>query len=102
MNKNIHPTQFLKDKIKTIILNEWDPIGIQDLPEAQDEYGSYIPDIYRLIQLKKTENEIFDYLWGIETGHMGLSGDKGHTQAIAHKLFKLSTPEKSTDFEPVG
>lgn len=26
---------FLWKKFKKIILNEWDPIGIQDIPEAQ-------------------------------------------------------------------
>ncbi|MGB7979057.1 MAG: hypothetical protein WCF19_07880 [Chlamydiales bacterium] len=73
-------------------MKEWDPIGIQNIPEAQDEYDSYVSDIYELIQSKSTESEVFDYLWGIETEHMGLSGDQKHTQTIAHKLSKLSVP----------
>lgn len=92
MSKNVRAKQFLMQEIQKILLNEWDPIGIQDIPEAQDEYDSYVSDIYKLIQSKRTESEVFDYLWGIETEHMGLSGDKKHTQTIAHKLFKLSAP----------
>lgn len=92
MSKNIRAKQFLMEEIQKIFLKEWDPIGIQDIPEAQDEYDSYVSDIYKLIQSKRTESEVFDYLWGIETGHMGLSGDKKHTQTIAHRLFKLSAP----------
>lgn len=92
MSKNVRAKQFLMEEIQKILLKEWDPIGIQDIPEAQDEYGSYVSDIYKLIQSKRTESEVFDYLWGIETEHMGLSGDKKHTQTIAHKLFKLSAP----------
>ncbi|MEI8329518.1 MAG: hypothetical protein WCG14_05940 [Chlamydiia bacterium] len=92
MSKNVRAKQFLMEEIQKILLKEWDPIGIQDIPEAQDEYDSYVSDIYKLIQSKRTESEVFDYLWGIETEHMGLSGDKKHTQTIAHKLFKLSAP----------
>lgn len=90
MSKNVRAKQFLIEEIQKILLKEWDPIGIQDIPEAQDEYDSYVPDVCKLIQSKKTASEIFDYLWGIETEHMGLSGDKKHTQTIAHKLSKLS------------
>lgn len=90
MSKNVRAKQFLMEEIQKILLKEWDPIGIQDIPEAQDEYDSYVSDIYKLIQSKRTESEVFDYLWEIETEHMGLSGDKKHTQIIAHKLFKLS------------
>jgi hypothetical protein len=92
MSKNVRAKQLLMETIQKILLKEWDPIGIQDIPEAQDEYDSYISDICELIQSKKTESEVFDYLWRIETEHMGLSGDKKHTQTIAHKLFKLSVP----------
>lgn len=92
MSKNVRANQFLMEEIQKILLREWDPIGIQDIPEAQDEYDSYVSDIYKLIQSKRTESEVFDYLWGIETEHMGLSGDKKQTQTIAHKLFKLSAP----------
>jgi hypothetical protein len=92
MSKNVRAKQFLMEEIQKILLNEWDPIGIQGIPEAQDEYDSYVSDVYKLIQSKRTESEVFDYLWGVETEHMGLSGDKKHTQTIAHKLFKLSAP----------
>ncbi|NGX48142.1 MAG: hypothetical protein K1000chlam3_01532 [Chlamydiae bacterium] len=92
MSKNTHVKQFLMTEIQKILLKDWDPIGIQDIPEAQDEYDSYISSVYKLIQSKKSENELFDYLWWIETEHMGLSGNKKHTKSIARKLFKLSHP----------
>ena len=90
MNDN----KFIMNEIKTILLKEWDLIGIQDIPEAQDEYDSYILSIYQLIQLKKSEEEVFNYLWRIETEHMGLSGNKQHTKTIAHKLIQLSNLQK--------
>ena len=99
MSKNICAKQFLTEEIQKIILKNWDPIGIQNIPEAQDEYDSYVSDVYKLIQSKITENEVFDYLWGIETEHMGLSGDKKHTQTIACKLFKLSASLQKRTYE---
>lgn len=92
MTKNINNKQYLLVEIQKILLKEWDPIGIQDIPEAQDEYDSYISSIYKLIKSSKTESELFEYLWWIETEHMGLSGNKTHTKAIAQKLFMLSGP----------
>ena len=46
MRKITKNKKFLLDEIQKILLREWDPIGIQDIPEAQDEYDSYIPFIY--------------------------------------------------------
>ena len=89
MNKDVGSKQFIMNKIQKILLKEWDPIGIPDIPEAQDEYDSYIPAIYKIIQSKKPESELFDYLWWVETEHMGLSGNRKHTQAISHKLLEL-------------
>lgn len=81
--------KFIMHDIYQILLNDWDPIGVRDIPEAQDEYFAYIPSIYQLLQSKKSESELFEYLWQIETEHMGLSGNRQHTQAVAHKLLML-------------
>ena len=75
--------------IKTTLLNEWDPIGISDVPEAQDEYDSYVPGIHKMLISRSTEQEVFEYLWAIETQHMGLLGNRGHTEAVAGKLVQL-------------
>lgn len=75
--------------IKSILLHEWDPIGVADVPEARDEYDSYVPGIYKMLISRRDEKDIFDYLWEIETEHMGLFGNRGHTEAISKKLARL-------------
>jgi len=30
----------IQNKIRRVLMNEWDPISINDLPEAADEYDS--------------------------------------------------------------
>ncbi|MBW1860545.1 MAG: hypothetical protein JRI70_10905 [Deltaproteobacteria bacterium] len=76
-------------KTTLTLLNEWDPIGISDVPEAQDEYDSYVPGIHKMLVSRSTEKEVFEYLWDVETQHMGLLGNRGHTEAVAGKLVQL-------------
>jgi hypothetical protein len=48
--------------IKTILLKEWDPIDLSDVPEARDEYDSYVPGIHKMLIFRSTEQEVFEYL----------------------------------------
>lgn len=75
--------------IKKTLLSEWDPIGISDVPEAQDEYDSYVSGIHKMLVSRSTEQEVFEYLWEIETQHMGLLGNRRHTEQVAGKLVQL-------------
>jgi hypothetical protein len=75
--------------VKRILLEEWDPIGVADVPEAQDEYDAYVPGVHRLLIHRASARDVFDYLWQIETEHMGLCGNRLHTQNIARSLVDL-------------
>jgi hypothetical protein len=77
-------------EIKRVLLQEWDPIGVGDVPEAQDEYDGYVPDVHRLLMRRASLLEVFDYLWQLETEHMGLRGNRAHTQEIADVLVALA------------
>ncbi len=77
------------DAIKQILLQEWDPIGVKDIPEAQDEYDSYIGGVYSRLIRQVSERELFDYLWEVETVTMGLPGNPSHAEAIVEKLMAL-------------
>lgn len=35
--------------IQKILLNEWDPIGVSDIPEAQDEYDAYADTVFGML-----------------------------------------------------
>jgi hypothetical protein len=47
--------------IKAALLKEWDPIGVKDVPEAQDEYDAYAPHIYTLLTTGRPQHELHDY-----------------------------------------
>jgi hypothetical protein len=74
--------------IRTILLAEWDPIGVSHIAEAQDEYDSYVGGVYKLLITHANRHELFFHLQ-IETEHMGLSGDPQQTQAVVDRLLKL-------------
>jgi hypothetical protein len=76
--------------IKNILLKQWDPIGISGIPEASDEYDSYISEIYKMLINRSPKQDIFDYLWMLETEHMGLYGNINHTEKITCSLMNIN------------
>lgn len=59
-------------EIRQVLLRVWDPIGIHDEPNAQDEYDSYLGDIYNLLLSGATDKEISNHLCQIIEKRMGL------------------------------
>lgn len=76
--------------IRHALLMEWDPIGVRGIPEARDEYDSYVSPIYKMLISRKPRHEIFDYLWWLETEHMGLTGNRQATGKFADRLMRIS------------
>jgi len=70
-------------------MEEWDPIGVRGVPEAADEYDTYVGQIGRRLHDGATVDEIADYLTWVEEDHMGLGpSDAARTsnQAFAARL----------------
>ncbi len=65
------------EKIRGVLMNEWDPIGVSDIPEAADEYDSYIGVVYRLIVEGSPASKIAEYLRWVEVERMGLTDHRG-------------------------
>ena len=83
-------TRVLHTAIRKALIEKWDPIGVKNIPEAQDEYDHYVPAICNLLVTRRSKQELFDYLWWLETHHMGLSGDRLATEAFAQHLQGLA------------
>ena len=41
-----------------VLLHDWDPIGVQNVPEAHDEYDSYVSGIYQLLASGASDERI--------------------------------------------
>ena len=70
MSKKMNQTKNIYQKIHNIFLRDWDPIGIQNIPEAQDEYDGYVSNVFNLLISGKSQKELFEYLWWVETEHI--------------------------------
>lgn len=75
--------------IREVLLREWDPIGCEQIPVPEDEYDSYIGEVYQILFKQKPFQVLVDYLWWAETQNMGLSGNRRHTERVAKILFRL-------------
>jgi len=58
-------------ELREILMSEWDPIGVADIPEAQDEYDTYVGQIAERLRKGESGYEIGEYLIWAE-GRMGL------------------------------
>ncbi len=80
----------IQEAIATVLLHDWDPIGVSDVPAAHDEYNSYVGGVYRLLSSGASEFEIIHHLIKLETTSMGLSaGSPEQLKDVARKLLEL-------------
>lgn len=79
----------LENKIRALLMREWDPIDIRDEPAARDEYDSYVPHIAGMVMAKKSPAELADYLLDIEKKRMGLTGNADRVRSVAIRLAEL-------------
>lgn len=89
MVKRSQKAREIREKIRQVLLHEWDPIGVGDTPEAQDEYDSYVGGVYRLLASGASEYRIIEHLYNIETVSMGLNGNREGLKGVAEKLARL-------------
>lgn len=64
-------------QIRTVLTSKWDPIGVSDVPEAADEYDSYIGGVYELLERGASEEGIRAYLQNIEIEAMEMVNASG-------------------------
>jgi hypothetical protein len=87
MKDREHRAREIQEGIRQVLLRYWDPIGIQEVPEAQDEYDSYVGGVYRLLAGGSPDDVIVNHLDLIERETMGLSPrDKSELVPVVQRL----------------
>jgi hypothetical protein len=74
--------------VKTMLLQDWDPIGVGDIPEAQDEYDVYVLEVCKMLRAGRGV-DLYSYLIWVEKERMGLVCQEALTKNVAEKLIKL-------------
>lgn len=84
----------LYDRVREAVHRRWDPIGVAAYSEEMGEYDSYIPALCRLLENHASSEQIFKYLWTMETESIGLSGNRPSTEAFSIWLYNLAELNK--------
>jgi hypothetical protein len=71
------------------VLKEWDPIAVSHVPEAQDEYDSYISQIHGMLIRREPRHKLVDFLWWQRPRIWGF-GNRRRTESVADSLLNLS------------
>jgi hypothetical protein len=80
----------IQESIRQILLRDWDPIGVNDVPEAQDEYDSYVGGVYRLLASHCSTEQMVDHLAKIESQTMALGvANREHLTLVANQLLAM-------------
>lgn len=80
----------IHNEIRHVLLTIWDPIGIEDEPNAQDEYDSYISGIMSLLAKRASPGEITGHLLQIANDLMGLNATAQDVQPTVSALLRIS------------
>lgn len=65
----------------------WDPIGVNSIPQARDEYHEYLPQVFSMLRDGANESAIAAYLTSLTTERMGLSPRPDHDRDVARVLL---------------
>jgi hypothetical protein len=81
----------IQRSIAEVLLRNWDPIGVRDAPQAQDEYDAYVGGVYRLIASGATARDLAEHLARVEAEQLGFQDtDPKMLIPVAEKLLKLN------------
>jgi len=75
--------------VRNILFSEWDPVGVNDNPNLQDEYDRYIGRIIQMLSEDSSIHDLVKLLKDIEVNEIGCSTSDAIVFNTAKKLLKL-------------
>jgi hypothetical protein len=89
-----------RDQLVRRLLEDWDPIGVRDAPEAADEYEDYASQVGRMLRSGSPPEEIARHLAEIESEEMGL--ERRDPEALLPAARRLRAWYEAATGERVG
>jgi hypothetical protein len=77
----------LYKRVDEVLHYVWDPIGIATNAAAREEYVSYLPKIFAMLQERTDASSIAAYLDNVATERMGLGANPEHSKRVAELLL---------------
>jgi hypothetical protein len=84
--------QAIKHKIDRILWEIWDPIAVNQLSSADDEYSRYVDGVFELLVKGASDDAISQHLLSIAVTTMGLTGvtlEQMHPTVVALRAITL-------------
>ena len=80
----------IQNSIRQILFRDWDPIGVNNIPELGDEYESYIAPVYRILVGSRSEDDLIGFLYRTEHDQIGTGCESSEQlRPVARKLLAL-------------
>ena len=83
----------IRVQIRHVLLDVWDPVGIRDEPNAQDEYDGYVGPIFDLLSGGATDEQLKDRLLYVVNETMGLSATSAAMLPTIRALRLIEFPK---------
>jgi hypothetical protein len=93
MSIDKHESRRIRSEIRRVLLQYWDPIGIRDEPNAQDEYDSYLGGVYELLLSGASDEEIANHLWRIIEERIEVHPQSRATERTVRELRAIPIPK---------
>jgi len=88
--RNKYQSRESRAKVRQVLMDSWDLIGVRDVPEAQDEYDRYVGEVYvMLMDQRATAQAIAFHLFDIAVNHMCLPDRPGLAERSARTAALL-------------
>jgi hypothetical protein len=83
--ENKERTRLLQGELRERLLR-WDPIGVAEAPEAQDEYDCLISPLMHMLHDGTSDRRIGKWLLNEMNEHFGLRPDRNRERELAREL----------------
>lgn len=89
MGQKLSPDQMaLYRRVDEVLTYVWDPIGVREVPQARDEYRSYLPQVFKRVIDATDPGPIAEYLLSVESESMGFPPND-ESKKEAFRIAKL-------------
>jgi hypothetical protein len=75
-------------RLRELLLREWDPLGIAQVPQAQDEYDAFLGGILQLVSAEADLDAVQRYLIRIEEVELGTRADPVRARQAATEILR--------------
>ena len=80
----------LLKEVGVVLWEDWDPIGVNDTPEAKDEYDSYAGAVFTVAIRTHSAMAVAEHLMSVEHTSMGFEKrDSKCLLPVAEKILKI-------------